>query len=408
MSANNRVSILVIVSILVFSTSFSVSFGKSPSSPSKEWPKASEKVYKLYRALHDKIQLPELMIKQINDTLSYGQFWPDDKFEIIKRNGVIYIPLGIWTGGDSCYAIGKYIEHDSTIIMFSTTQAKYMIPLEDLPLLTKTDCIKNYEMDYVFVPAINILTDKARQNRYDKYCSISEDYYTAELVLGMSSKGWFENSGYRIIGYIEYNESTDQVKITTTIKSPVGLVHPALWGAGGSVSFIPPSDSFDLDLDDDKYTIILDKDSIYIKPLDVCDNIITNHSAPRIGAESFAIVFDPDKILENPINLSASEEHRKNIIMNSTRDSIISVFKSVGADFMILNRADLGLYDVYTQHSVNYVVDTIKQYSEPGKGKTRYSLFFNYSGDKKKIIDNFEHIAREYPGTDLLWVRDDT
>lgn len=282
MSAKNRaLSRIIITVFLIIISPYVRADHKELPAFSKEWPEASQMVYQLYRAMNDGTEIPELMLKQIDDTLSYGQFWPNEKFEIIKRKNKIFIPLTIWTGKDTCAELRQYIEHDPTIRMFLNTHAKYMVPLNDLPKLIKFDCIKNIEEPINKIPPINIYTMQGRGNRNLKLCSLSEDQIAGTIRLLLSTKGMFSTGGYKIIGDVDINNSDHTVKIRTKIEGPRGIATDAFAPASGSINFLPPSDSFDLDLDGDIYSIILKEDSIYIKPYNVCDNVITHKTAPR-------------------------------------------------------------------------------------------------------------------------------
>ena len=373
---------------------------------SSKWPKSSEMIYNLYRALNSGQEIPELMLKKVDDTLTYGQFWPNEKFEIIRRDGKKYVPLAIWTGEDTCEYLRQYIEYDPKIRMFSNTQAKYVVPVEDFPKLNQLDCIKNYETANIRIPAIDILTMRGRGSGHLLYSSISEDYYTGNLVLSLSSQGMYHTGGYEIKGNIERIDSSNSVKVRTFTESPKGIVTQAFAYASGSISFMPPADNFNLDLDGDNYEIILGLDSIYISPNGVCDNIIVNRCAPRMPPESFALVFDTSVVLENPRILNSPNNNDYNILMKISRDSIIAEFNFVGASFALFNRADIGKVNIEGQDSANFIIDTTMVGWQSGKRSTRYSIFFNYHGDRNRIFDIFKRISTKYHGMDLLWVRE--
>ena len=65
--------------------------------------KGTDKLNKLCSALESDLEIPDLRLVEVNDTLLYGQFWPDKKFDVYRKDGQYFIPIGIWTGIDTYF-----------------------------------------------------------------------------------------------------------------------------------------------------------------------------------------------------------------------------------------------------------------------------------------------------------------
>jgi hypothetical protein len=231
--------------------------------------KGTDNLNKLYRTLIlDKVP-PDLMLIEINDTLLQGQFYPDEKFDIYRINGKYFLPVGIWTGDDSCEILNKYISDDK-YLLFLNTRHRYVVPISDLKMIDTLNC--------VHPKGISIVTYGGKQEGL--HGSLEKDQIENKLNLRVGTD-YLINGGGKINIKSEVDTKRNLVIISPYVVRPTGIRPQAFLSAGGSASFVPPSNNFKLIFYGDSYHVSLRSDSVYIRPDSICNNILISSDIKR-------------------------------------------------------------------------------------------------------------------------------
>ncbi|MBU0983367.1 MAG: hypothetical protein KKA42_05825, partial [candidate division Zixibacteria bacterium] len=275
--ANHPTTILIIISLLMLASCGQRQTLKEPMQVTRSQPA----VRHLYEALTFGQEFDDILIERIDDTLLYAQLWPSEKFKIENRHNDFFVPLVVTTDGDSCLSMVRNKLLDPDIIHRINSGDCRIVLLSHLPIIEQLECVNP--------PGVGVVINFCRVEN-DSGCNVElfEDYSDGTIDLALGSKLTYPGGGTVDCG-VTIDETIPAVRLTTAIKPAYdGSVGPQL-NAGGTVTFTPPADEFELSIDGDRYRVVLGRDSVTVKPLTVCDHILSPAAQARLPRDVFGV-----------------------------------------------------------------------------------------------------------------------
>ena len=367
------------------------------------WPRASTQPHQVYWALTEGAEVPGLRIERDNDTLAWGQFFPDAKFEIITRQDTSFVPVAIYGVDTSCSELKRYM------VVYPPTGVyrpalTYLIPIDQLPMLATVDCIARSGG-----PGLELFTVRHRRGHPTYVVRLEEDIPTGDIRLHCQTVREFSDGGYVVDGNIEIDTLGSLVRISTMIAHPQLGAPDVIAPAGGTLSFTPPADSFALIIDDEQFLITVDADSIHICPTRVYhDVLISTPAAPRLAPNSFGLLFDTTVLFEGYEHIPEKYRDGYRLLSRQERDSLVDALNRIEGGFVLLPpivRPGLRHWDVHRRDSINLLVDT-RVKLESGRRSWRPTLFFEYVGDRRAILRELELWEDSLGDIELVWIRE--
>jgi hypothetical protein len=353
-------------------------------------PKASENLIRLHTYLTTRQPDPKILLEPIDDSITFGQFFPDEKFEIIKRGDDQFIPLAIWTGADTCDDLVKYMETDPTQRFAKGSVARYLVPLDQLEDVLDNDCIRD---DFDGAP-VRLMTFEERGDLKNTfYVSVNENYETGTLDLDCWSRGDIEGRGWQVLAKIPEPPRKNVVAVYPYLSRDASIPDRRMFPAHGLVSITPPAVTFMLLFGPDNYQVWRTADSIHVFPLEVADNLVLPGSQPRLPADVFGLIFDRYALLEG-LQLEPIKRFAKMIkVTVEQRQKLTDVFLELGARPLMIDSLKLGLNGIYRQDSLNFYGED----TQFRRWTSRPLLLFAYDGSLRDIQAAFDALT-ERPG----------
>lgn len=214
-------------------------------------------------------KLENLYLSHINDTLFYGQFYPDERFPVFIIENEIRIP--ILTRDTSIYKnIGDY---DVYSYQFNSTKEYVhfgecsLIPLTILTKIIDDKIIENSNIQILDIYDCGL-------EPYQGYTGIVHyNDSLHQITISCKTKQQFANCNNVITGNVKYDSVVNMITINPIINFP-SMTLDAFGVAGGEIKFRYPSDTFQLKFGEDIFDIVIFENKVSIKPDSLTSNIL--------------------------------------------------------------------------------------------------------------------------------------